>query len=363
MKLRLIFKTMTLGLLLAVNTGLAMQTYGPTKANETLWSIASRHHPAKVSVDQTALAIVKLNPKAFQGADYVLRSHSYLKLPTTALEVKSALAPASLSSSNSKAKVAAKPTKSKPAPARPVAVNKSNVQAVKPSRPVKTASQLHQSPPKHWIEPQYETQTTQVQVAQLSQQLAAANQQIATLQQQANGAADSFPWASLWFILWALTAISLFMIYRRYKSSEVIADGQPNIDAQVNEARGKTEPIIISVSEKAPENPFEQGELDIPVTEGEAPESSVDSNMEQDQVEGLEEKQATPEVQSLLQQIETDPYNLELRMELLELYADLSDQAGFDQQSHDMVNHNLMMEGDEVWTKVRSLYLNTWIYA
>jgi FimV-like protein len=333
-----------------------MQSYGPTKANETLWSIASRHHPAKVTVEQTALAIVKLNPKSFQGSDYVLRLHSYLRLPTTASEVKSVLGLTAVSTANSKAKASSKLNK-------PVVKSARTVSSAKSVHPHKLPSADHRAVSPQPMPPQ---QAYLSQIAELNQQLTAANQQIASLQQQlsdSNSNVNGFPWASLWFILWALTSVSLYMVYRRYKSAETVeTEDDANLKAQLKEARGKTEPIIISVSEKEPENPFQQGELDIPANEIGLNEQSLAETTD-NETEQAEDMPATPEIQALLQQIETDPYNLELRMELLELYANASDQAGFNQQSREMLNHNLMMEGDEVWSKVRALYLNTWVYA
>jgi FimV-like protein len=325
-----------------------MQSYGPTKANETLWSIASKHHPAKVTVEQTALAIVKLNPKAFQGGGYVLRAHSYLKLPTTSSEVKSALNLGAVSSTHTKPPVVSKAVKQKP---------------VKPKLQAK--SLVKKQPHSAQVAPQvveFNNQAAAAQIAQLTQQLNAANQKVDLLEQQLDGNATGFPWSSLWFILWALSSISLYMVYRHYRHTEKNEIEDSGINEQVRESRGKSEPIIISVSEKQPENPFEQGELDIPTDETISVQKNLQADAEQE-TEEPEEMQATPEIEALLQQIETDPYNLELRMQLLELYASVSDQAGFNQQSRDMLIHNLMMEGDEVWTKVRTLYLNTWIYA
>lgn len=42
--------------------------YGPTNKNETLWSIASQLRPSRnVSVQQTLLAIYRINPQAFDN--------------------------------------------------------------------------------------------------------------------------------------------------------------------------------------------------------------------------------------------------------------------------------------------------------
>ncbi|EHH2476208.1 AAA family ATPase [Vibrio vulnificus] len=65
--------------------------YGPTSANETLWSIASKLRPANnVSVQQTLLAIYRLNPQAFENQNiHSLVSGSTLRVPSLA-QVRSA---------------------------------------------------------------------------------------------------------------------------------------------------------------------------------------------------------------------------------------------------------------------------------
>ncbi|MDK9797149.1 FimV/HubP family polar landmark protein, partial [Vibrio sp. D449a] len=58
--------------------------YGPTNGNETLWSIASRLRPDNsVSVQQTLLAIYRLNPQAFENQNiHSLVPSSYLRVPS-----------------------------------------------------------------------------------------------------------------------------------------------------------------------------------------------------------------------------------------------------------------------------------------
>ena len=58
--------------------------YGPTKENETLWSIASDINPSNTtSVQQTLLAIYRLNPHAFENNNiHGLEPNSRLRLPT-----------------------------------------------------------------------------------------------------------------------------------------------------------------------------------------------------------------------------------------------------------------------------------------
>jgi pilus assembly protein FimV len=61
----------------------ASDTYGPVGANETLWSIASKIKPdSSVSVQQTMLAIQRMNPDAFiNGNINLLRRGQVLRVP------------------------------------------------------------------------------------------------------------------------------------------------------------------------------------------------------------------------------------------------------------------------------------------
>ena len=58
--------------------------YGPVQPGQTLWSIAESLRPGEdVSIQQTALAIRRLNPEAFEeGNLYLLRACSYLETPS-----------------------------------------------------------------------------------------------------------------------------------------------------------------------------------------------------------------------------------------------------------------------------------------
>ncbi len=60
------------------------KVYGPTREDETLWSIASRVNPSNTtSVQQTLLAIYRLNPQAFENNNiHGLEPNSRLRLPT-----------------------------------------------------------------------------------------------------------------------------------------------------------------------------------------------------------------------------------------------------------------------------------------
>jgi len=84
------FLGLILGLLLSISVGIqpatAANTYGPTTAQETLWSIASRLRPTyDVSTQQMMLAIRAKNPQAFTTSNInTLKKGSILRLPTLA---------------------------------------------------------------------------------------------------------------------------------------------------------------------------------------------------------------------------------------------------------------------------------------
>lgn len=65
------------------NSMAGIGSYGPTKASETLWGIASRVRPENASVHQTLVAIFKANPQAFaNGNPNQLLQEQTLKIPS-----------------------------------------------------------------------------------------------------------------------------------------------------------------------------------------------------------------------------------------------------------------------------------------
>lgn len=64
----------------------AATTYGPTRDQETLWSIATRLKPTSdLSVQQTALALYRKNPEAFESNNInALKHNVVLRIPTLA---------------------------------------------------------------------------------------------------------------------------------------------------------------------------------------------------------------------------------------------------------------------------------------
>lgn len=60
-------------------------SYGPVRAQETLWSIAYAQRPdASISMDQMMQAIYEANPEAFEGSISRIRAGSMLRIPSAA---------------------------------------------------------------------------------------------------------------------------------------------------------------------------------------------------------------------------------------------------------------------------------------
>lgn len=79
-----LFMVLLLGLSLCVPMQVHAQTYGPTAAKETLWSIAKRLRPTTdISTQQMMLALYKSNPHAFNRRNInSLKKGVYLQIPT-----------------------------------------------------------------------------------------------------------------------------------------------------------------------------------------------------------------------------------------------------------------------------------------
>ncbi|MCU8101914.1 AAA family ATPase [Vibrio vulnificus] len=142
--------------------------YGPTSANETLWSIASKLRPANnVSVQQTLLAIYRLNPQAFENQNiHSLVPGSTLRVPSLA-QVRSASTEQAVTVMKAhQDKLNATPRPIAPTPVtRPVKVTPATpVQAV--SETVKVESQIDTTPVKAPEVPQVKTLEKQLEMSE-----------------------------------------------------------------------------------------------------------------------------------------------------------------------------------------------------
>ncbi|MFA0613440.1 FimV/HubP family polar landmark protein, partial [Vibrio splendidus] len=127
-----------------LNSAEPSRFYGPTRGSETLWSIASRLRPDNsVSVQQTLLAIYRLNPQAFENQNiHSLLPASNLRVPSLEQARASSTQQAINIMNSHLAKLdalATKPTASKPkvaqAPSRPDVAPKNAQSKAKVSEP------------------------------------------------------------------------------------------------------------------------------------------------------------------------------------------------------------------------------------
>ncbi|ELQ2334310.1 AAA family ATPase [Vibrio vulnificus] len=142
--------------------------YGPTSANETLWSIASKLRPANnVSVQQTLLAIYRLNPQAFENQNiHSLVPGSTLRVPSLA-QVRSASTEQAVTVMKAhQDKLNATPRPIAPTPVtRPVKVTPATpAQAV--SETVKVEPQIDTTPVKAPEVPQVKTLEKQLEMSE-----------------------------------------------------------------------------------------------------------------------------------------------------------------------------------------------------
>ncbi|MBE4601015.1 FimV/HubP family polar landmark protein [Vibrio navarrensis] len=146
--------------------------YGPTAENETLWSVASRLRPANnVSVQQTLLAIYRLNPQAFENQNiHSLIPGSNLRIPSLE-QVRSATTEQAVTIMKAHQDKLRAPVTVQPAPVRPT--------VAPPSAPVTPASP-------EAIQPQTPvvTQTESPQVKTLEKQLESSESELTALEEK-----------------------------------------------------------------------------------------------------------------------------------------------------------------------------------
>ncbi|KGK09660.1 FimV/HubP family polar landmark protein [Vibrio navarrensis] len=135
--------------------------YGPTAENETLWSVASRLRPANnVSVQQTLLAIYRLNPQAFENQNiHSLIPGSNLRIPSLE-QVRSATTEQAVTIMKAHQDKLRAPVTVQPAPVRPtVAPPPASPEAIQPQTPVVTQTE---SPQVKTLEKQLESSESEL---------------------------------------------------------------------------------------------------------------------------------------------------------------------------------------------------------
>ncbi|MET1282350.1 FimV/HubP family polar landmark protein [Vibrio navarrensis] len=140
--------------------------YGPTAENETLWSVASRLRPANnVSVQQTLLAIYRLNPQAFENQNiHSLIPGSNLRIPSLE-QVRSATTEQAVTIMKAHQDKLRAPVAVQPAPVRPtvappsIPVTPASPEAIQPQTPVVTQTE---SPQVKTLEKQLESSESEL---------------------------------------------------------------------------------------------------------------------------------------------------------------------------------------------------------
>lgn len=131
--------------------------YGPIRSTDTLWAIAARYTRAPTTVQQTMVAMYRLNPQAFvRGNINYLQRGAQLRLPTvtqarqrSAQEAEAEFRRLSRQGSRSSTRVAAAPAPARPTPeaaAKPAAQPKTEP-ATNPVAPVKQSAPVAATPP------------------------------------------------------------------------------------------------------------------------------------------------------------------------------------------------------------------------
>ncbi len=147
--------------------------FGPTSANQTLWSIASQLRPSSsVTVQQTLLAIYQLNPQAFENQNiHTLIPGSTLRVPSLAQISRNSTQDAVNIMASHQAKLNQTPdTPVRPvAPPRPAPVATPKVEAVAQTPPQTPTTAPQEKAPTELKTPAKPSQSTDAEVMALEE--------------------------------------------------------------------------------------------------------------------------------------------------------------------------------------------------
>jgi hypothetical protein len=305
---------------------LAYVDYGPIKPGDSLWKIASSHHIPHVSTQKMVHAIEALNPSMKK-----LKVGATLKVPSTLEEVKSALGVVTPSPAAEKSVVAS--------PAATVLTTEVATPTPSPS----TASEGHAS-----------SSTTQLisskPVGGETNNTGVLNKPVTTENHPAmtvvHDEGTSF-WAWLWFF--GLVLVVGFGWKNRYKLFSHLRGGKDIAARRLGLNRGDHEEAFDT-------NPlWTKGQPSYTETSRKKGDSMAEAMIQMAEGEYSEAKE------TLLNAVESDPKNIDLRMKLLEVSVALDDRELFKKESDYLLEH-LMDQADPRWGKIKSMYLRKWAY-
>ena len=292
------------GILLCTSAN-AMTTYGPTKRGDTTWQLAKRFHIKGVSMTDMMSAIQQLNSDAFGGPNgATLSIGQTLQIPTTKLEVEQAL-----QADQAQAEQAA-PSEQTP---------------VNPAQQVTTAAPVVAAP--------------------------SAPATAATPTPAVDSGFSVSIWACVWFVLFVIT-LALYLRSRWLVQKLRMTHHIVTHRLGVSRRSGEQAPREVSRYNTLGMKPRDPSKM-VSGSEENKVLAEVNSDIAAQQYETAEKK--------LLNGIRQNKMNLDLRMKLLEVYVATNNQSAFSKQAEYLLKH-MITESDEMWSRVRNMYLKKWVY-
>ncbi len=329
--------------------------YGPIKAGDSLWKIASTHRVPHVSTQKMVHAIQVLNPSMKK-----LKLGGSLKLPSTIQEVDSALGAVPAEGGIPAANPAPMLTSSSAAAVSATSINASSNSKMSDLGSSSTSSvnpQLAISPKTVGIT-NSNSSTQLIPPATLATQKESTSTKIilgssavvtpaSTLNPRPTMDSGTSFWAWLWFlglvIVLGLAWKNRSKWFAHLRGGKEIAARRLGLNRTEHEQAFDTNPLWTKGKPSYAQSEIKEGdfmaEAMIQMAEGEYSEAK----------------------QTLLEGIEKDPKNIDFRMKLLEVSVALDDRELFKRES-DYLLENLMDQADPRWGKIKTMYLRKWAY-
>lgn len=335
-----------IGLFTVLSAG-AYVSFGPTAKGDTLWKIAGKYPLSGVSQSTMVKAIYALNQQGFSGSSqHALKVGVKLTIPSAVDEVKIALA-----------NIAAHQNQS-----AVVGDNGSTNAAASLQHEHQTVDDL-----------QRVVQKLHAQLRAETQALTKSNNEIALLQKQKDTAVSNTEsdqhiiWGWVLFVVWLLT-LGYFLLYRRRDNinkyvAKVKSNWRQRWQKLVAEFKESKEKNVKKPTKSKPKpkskSVGKQAELGIAKAATHSEPKQPESVPIFDQDELLEQDKQR---QALLDAIEQAPDKFKRHQALLDFFVENDEQDAFDAHLKYMVAQQVVQEGDDEWNRLRSVYLNQWVY-